>query len=331
MSEVGLTKAELDTPVLWVDLDIMERNIATMAAHFDAAGIDWRPHTKGVKIPAIAHKALAAGAISVTCAKLGEAEVMAAGGVRDILIANQIVTPKKIDRLVHLRRQIDVKVAVDNPDNVALLGGCGGSQGRRTRRPGRYRCGLNRTGLRTGAPVLELATRVTKTAGLTLRGVMGWEGHVLTHQDAEVKRREVDKAMGLVRESVALCAEHGLSCEIVSGGGSGTAELTPFTGVITEIQADGGIFSDALYRTWNQLTEPCLYVRSTVTSRPAADRVTIDAGFKTLPSWFQAPITRGRSRCREPGFLGRARRDHPGRGRSRHPGRRRLRPRDRLR
>ena len=117
----------------------MERNIATMAAHFDAAGIDWRPHTKGVKIPAIAHKALAAGAIGVTCAKLSEAEVMAAGGVRDILIANQIVTPKKIDRLVHLRRQIDVKVAVDNPDNVALLGGCGGSQGRRTRRPGRYR------------------------------------------------------------------------------------------------------------------------------------------------------------------------------------------------
>ncbi len=290
MSEVGLTKAELDTPVLWVDLDIMERNIATMAAHFDAAGIDWRPHTKGVKIPAIAHKALAAGAIGVTCAKLGEAEVMAAAGVRDILIANQIVTPKKIDRLVHLRRQMDVKVAVDNPDNVAQLGAAAAAKGVELGVLVDIDCGLNRTGVQPGAPVLELATKVTKTAGLTLRGVMGWEGHVLAHQDAEVKRREVDKAMGLVRESVALCAEHGLSCEIVSGGGSGTAELTPFTGVITEIQAGGGIFSDALYRTWIQLTEPCLYVRSTVTSRPAADRVTIDAGFKTLPAWLQAPI-----------------------------------------
>ena len=289
MSEVGLEKSELDTPVLWVDLEVMERNIATMAAHFKAAGIDWRPHTKGMKVPAIAHKALAAGAIGVTCAKLGEAEVMAAAGVGDILIANQIVTDKKITRLVQLRRQIDVKVAVDNPDNIAMLGAAAAAKGVELGVLVDIDSGMNRTGVRPGAPVLELATRVAETAGLAFRGVMSWEGHVLAHEDPEVKQREVDKAMGLVRDSVALCAEHGLACEIVSGGGSGTAELTPFTGVITEIQAGGGIFSDALYRSWNQLTEPCLHVRSTVTSRPAADRVIIDAGYKTVPAWFQSP------------------------------------------
>ncbi len=78
MNEVGLKKNELDTPALWVDLDILDSNIASLSAHFKKAGVHWRPHTKGIKIPAIAHKAIAAGAIGVTCAKLGEAEVMAA-------------------------------------------------------------------------------------------------------------------------------------------------------------------------------------------------------------------------------------------------------------
>src|SRR5574339_258120 len=107
MSSVELRLPDLDTPVLWVDLDILEGNIAHMAAAVKAAGFAWRPHTKGIKIQAIAHKALAAGAIGVTCAKLGEAEVMAAAGIRDILIANLIVGPHKLRRLEALRRIAD--------------------------------------------------------------------------------------------------------------------------------------------------------------------------------------------------------------------------------
>ena len=118
---IGLPKTALDTPVLWVDLDRLEQNIATLARHFREAGVQWRPHTKGSKIPAIAHKLLAAGAIGITCAKLSEAEVMVAAGIKDILVANQITGQHKLPRLANLCRQADVKVAVDNPRNVAAL------------------------------------------------------------------------------------------------------------------------------------------------------------------------------------------------------------------
>ena len=121
MSEVGTPIDELDTPALWVVLEAMEANAAALAALFRAAGIDWRPHIKGIKVPAIAHRMLEAGAIGVTCAKLGEAEVMARAGIGDILVANQVVGPAKVRRLVHLSRRTDVKVAVDDAGNAAAI------------------------------------------------------------------------------------------------------------------------------------------------------------------------------------------------------------------
>src|SRR5688572_21209781 len=111
---IGTPKLELDTPVLLVELDAMERNIDRLARFVRERGLNWRPHTKGVKVPAVAHLEMAAGAIGVTCAKLGEAEVMANAGIRDILIANQVVGPIKATRLANLRRRADVIVAVDN-------------------------------------------------------------------------------------------------------------------------------------------------------------------------------------------------------------------------
>ncbi len=118
MSIVGQEKWQLDTPALWVDLDLMEHNIQVLAQFFREAGVAWRPHTKGIKVPAIAHVALDAGAIGVTCAKLSEAEVLAAAGVKDILIANQVVGASKVARLASLRRHADVMVAVDSLENV---------------------------------------------------------------------------------------------------------------------------------------------------------------------------------------------------------------------
>src|SRR5678816_4496300 len=110
---IGQPKSALDTPALLVDLDVMEANIARIVATCRAHGVAWRPHSKAHKTPEIAHMQIAAGAIGVTCAKLGEAEVMAAAGIRDILIANQIVGSDKIARLVNVRPHADVKVAVD--------------------------------------------------------------------------------------------------------------------------------------------------------------------------------------------------------------------------
>lgn len=288
MNEVGLSKTELDTPVLWVNLDTLETNIEKLARHFKKSQVNWRPHTKGIKTPAIAHKAIAAGAIGITCAKLAEAEVMAAG-VQDILVANQIVTPQKIRRLVNLRKHTNVKVAVDNPENVLALGKAASEKGVELGVLVDVDSGMNRTGLSSAQAVLELAQLVAKTSGVTFLGIMTWEGHVLSAEDAAEKRQAIDKAMSLMRQSAELCQTNSLPCEIISGGGSGTAEYTPSTGVITEIQAGGAIFSDMKYRSWNTLTEPSLFVRTSVTSRPAANRVITDAGYKTLPAWHMEP------------------------------------------
>ena len=289
MSEISLKKTELDTPVLWVDLDLLESNIANLSKHFKAAGVNWRPHMKGIKIPAIAHKAIRAGAIGVTCAKLGEAEVMAAAGIKDILIANQIVGPKKIARLANLRRHADVKVAVDNEANIAELGEAASAKGVELGILVELDTGMHRAGVAPGQPAVELSRIIYETSGLCYLGLMAWEGHVLAINDPDLKRQEIEKAVGLLTKSAQFCREAGLPVSIVSGGGSGTYKVTPFLSGITEIQAGGAIFCDVTYRAWGVETEPSLFVRTVVTSRPAPDRIIFDAGFKALPDWIGTP------------------------------------------
>ena len=175
MTEVGRSKDDLDTPALWVDLDKMERNIANLVAHFSKAGVDWRPHTKGIKVPAIAHKAIAAGAIGVTCAKLGEAEVMAAAGVGDILVANQVVGERKIRRLVEVCGHADVKVAVDSAVNVAQIGELASERGIEVGVLVELNTGMERAGVLPGEPAVELSKLANDTAGVRYDGLMAWE------------------------------------------------------------------------------------------------------------------------------------------------------------
>lgn len=289
MSEVGFKKTELDTPVLWVDVDILESNIARLADYFKAAGVSWRPHMKGIKVPAIAHKAMACGAIGVTCAKLGEAKVMAEAGIRDILIANQIVGAKKIARLVNLRRHADVKVAVDDEANVAELGEAAGAKGVDLGIVVELDTGMHRAGVAPGQPALELSRIVHQTPGLRYLGLMAWEGHARAIDDPSLRRQGIEKAVGLLTDSAELCREAGLPVSIVSGGGSGTSYVTAFQPGMTEIQTGGAIFCDVSYQSMGVETEPSLFVRTVVTSRPAPDRIIFDAGFKTLPSWIRTP------------------------------------------
>lgn len=293
MSEIGLPKDDLDTPVLWIDLDVLESNISAIAAHFKEQGVNWRPHTKGIKIPAIAHKALAAGAIGVTCAKLGEAEVMAANGVRDILVANQVVGARKITRLVHVQRQADVKIALDDLGVASEIGAAARGIGVEVPVLIEVNTGMNRAGVESGQASLELAKQVHDIPGVALRGMMTWEGHAVAVADPDEKQTAVEAAMDRLRETVALWQEAELPLEIVSGGGSGTAAITPGLGVITEIQAGGAIMGDVTYRNWWQLSQPALHVRATVTSRPTPERVIIDAGYKTLPRWHGVPQPQG--------------------------------------
>ena len=171
---IGKRKEDLDTPVLLMDLDILERNIATMSAHMKRHGVSWRPHCKGHKTPAITHLQIAAGAIGVTCAKLGEAEVMAASGIRDILIANPIVTPQKAQRLAALRRHADPIAAIDSPEGAEVLGRAAVQAGVILRAVPEVDIGMDRVGVDPGLPALNLARRIADTKGLALAGVMGY-------------------------------------------------------------------------------------------------------------------------------------------------------------
>jgi D-serine deaminase-like pyridoxal phosphate-dependent protein len=293
VNEIGLHKSALDTPVLWVDIDKMEQNIEILGAYFREAGVSWRPHTKGVKVPAIAHKAMDEGAIGVTCAKLGEAEIMVASGIMDILVANQVVGPQKYLRLVNLCRQADVKIAIDCDATLADLGQVAVHKGVEVGILVELNNGMNRAGVSPGAEAVALARKVHETAGLSLRGVMAWEGHACVEEGTDWKKEEITRAVGEMVGTAEQIRQAGLPCDIVSGGGSGTYKITPHLEGITEVQAGGAIFNDASYSTWGVSTDPALYVRVTVTSRPTPERMITDAGWKTLPAWVNPPIPIG--------------------------------------
>src|SRR5437773_4268285 len=170
-SLIGQHKSALDTPALLVDLDVMEANIARIVATCRAHGVAWRPHSKAHKTPEIARMQLAAGAIGITCAKVGEAEVMAAAGIRDILIANQIVGEVKIARLVALADHADPIVCVDSVQNIAELDAAFRRAGKRLRVAIEVDIGMNRAGVAPGAAVVDLAREIARYPGLRFVGV----------------------------------------------------------------------------------------------------------------------------------------------------------------
>lgn len=288
---IGAPLGDLDTPVLSVDLDKLERNIAKMRRIIiEEAGIGWRPHVKAIKTPAIAHKLLRAGAHGVTCAKLGEAEVMAAAGVHDILIANQVVTRPKIARLVHLLKHADIIVAVDCGQHIRALDSAAQAAGSRLRVVVEVNMGINRAGIEPGDAVVGVAKEVAACRGLRFAGIMGWEGQTATIADPDEKRNAVIAAVERFTESAALCRKAGLSVDIVSCGGTGTYWITANLPGVTEVQAGGGIFCDARYRhDYGVDHEYALTVWTTVISRPTPTRIICDAGWKAMACYPKLP------------------------------------------
>ena len=280
---IGQPKTALDTPSLLVDLDIMEQNIARMAKAILGRGLGWRPHTKGMKIPALAHRLIKAGAHGVTCAKLGEAEVMAAGGIGDILVANQIVGPVKIQRLVNLQRHADVMVAVDNWDNIREIDAAAIAAGVRVRVLVEVNTGMNRAGTKPGEATVELAKKAAGLKGVKLAGLMTWEAHTLRISDPAEKKKAIEGAIATFLGTVKACRDAGVEIGIVSCGGTGTYWITATQKGITEVQAGGGIFGDVLYRKSFGVDHPyAMTVLATVTSRPEPTRIICDAGKKTM-------------------------------------------------
>jgi len=277
---------ELDTPVLLLDLDRFEANAGRLAAAIRGGGKGWRPHSKGHKSPAIARRQIELGAIGVTCAKVGEAEVMVEHGITSVLVANEIATRTKLARVARLQAWAEVMTCADDPFHVRLASEVATALGVEIPMLVDVNIGMERTGVSPGAPVLELARAIDRAPGLRFAGIMGYEGHVLTLRPREAKRAATEAAIGGLVESRRLIEADGIPVGIVSGGGSGNYMFAARMDGLTELQAGGACLMDPFYATLCHLDELgfqyALTILTTVTSRPTPERVITDAGFKTM-------------------------------------------------
>jgi D-serine deaminase-like pyridoxal phosphate-dependent protein len=304
LSPVGLTLDQLDTPALLLDLDAFEHNAAKMAGHLADRGLQWRPHSKAFKSPVIAHRLRSYGAIGVTVAKVSEAEVMAQGGIDDILIAHLVVGPSKVRRLAAVQRIADVKATVDHAEQVGPISAAAIEAGTTVGLLVDVDLGMARTGVGSAEAALKLARLVANSPGLRFDGLMGYEGHTVAMADAGEKREEIQAAIGRLAGAREAVEAAGLPCRIVSAGGSGSYQVTADLPGITELQAGGGIFYCNYYSKPCQVVGhlPALTVLATVVSRPRADRAILDAGLKSMSAHRTPPTVKGHADFRVVGL-----------------------------
>ncbi len=229
---------EIPTPALLLDVDRFERNLARMAAHVRKAGKNLRPHAKTHRCPEIAKRQIAAGALGVACAKLGEAEVMAAAGVRGLLITTEVVPPASIRRLMKLIGDApDTMLVVDHPDNVRALGRAAAEAGVTLNVLVDIDVGARRTGVEPGAPAVALGRLVAEQRALRLRGLQGYAGQC-AHVMGWTERGDASRrAMAPLMETRTQFEKAGLPVEIVAGGSTGTYDIDVELPGLTELQS----------------------------------------------------------------------------------------------
>jgi D-serine deaminase-like pyridoxal phosphate-dependent protein len=292
---IGSDKRDLDTPVLCLDLDRFEHNLRAMAGVVQRAGKAWRPHFKGHKTTAIAARELGEGALGITCAKLGEAEVLATAGMRNLLVANVIAGPRKVERAAALCRMADLILCCDHYAQAEPLAAACRKIGVRCRVLVDINVGMNRTGIRPGKDAIELAQAIDQMEGLELLGIMGYEGHLMKVPNPDDKERQVREAMAILERCRELFLQRGLRCDIVSAGGTGSMHITANCSAITEVQAGGGVFGDPMYTDTMGVPElqPAVSILATVISRPELHRAVLDAGRKATNPDLCLPKVRG--------------------------------------
>jgi D-serine deaminase-like pyridoxal phosphate-dependent protein len=274
----------LDTPLIAVDLDLLGRNIAEMAALAASYGVALRPHAKTHKSPHIARLQLEAGAVGLTCAKLGEAEVLVEqGGVTDILIAYPIVGEIKIQRLRHLLDRARVIVAVDTHRAAAALSQAISTSGRTLDIYVEVNTGQDRAGAYAGQEAVDLAVAISQMPGLRLAGVMTHEGHAgfSGPDDIAIIAEKAGQALVDTAERIQ---SQGIEVTDVSVGSTPASWFTPRVPGITEMRPGTYVFHDNnAFRHGRIGPDRCAArVVATVVSRPASDRAIIDAGSKAL-------------------------------------------------
>ena len=287
---------ELDTPVLLVDADALERNIARMRDLTKAAGIACRPHAKAHKTPVIAEMQLAAGAVGVCCAKLGEAEVMAANGITDILITSPVIGVSKLMRLMSVAGQAKIAVVVDDAVNVADMARCAHTAGVRVELVIEVDVGQHRCGVQPGEPAVALARAIMDEPWLGFRGLQGYHGSIQMTASYAERKAAAQAAHARLAETAVAVRRAGIPVNVLTGGGSGTSVIDAATHGLTEIQPGGYIFMDSRYRAieWDDGNrvpfEQALSMLASVISRPAADRAILDMGVKAVSSDGGPPV-----------------------------------------
>ncbi len=278
--------AEVDTPCLILEMDAFERNVRRLAESLAGSRVQVRPHAKSHKCPQIAMRQLAAGAVGVCCQKVTEAEALVAGGVHDVLIANEVVGRAKLQRLAALARQAKVAVCADDADNVRDIDAVARDFGVVIDVLVEVNVGGNRCGVDSGEPALRIAQAISACKNLRFSGIQAYHGAAQHVRGVEERRAAIASAVDKARATKALLQQHGIACPKITGAGTGTYLFEAASAVYDELQPGSYIFMDADYarNDWTESGIPrfehSLFVWTSVMSRPAADRVIVDAGLK---------------------------------------------------
>lgn len=280
---IGRPIDQVDTPVPLLDLDAFQRNATYISRVLAENGLTWRPHTKAHKSPRLAHLQIRCGAVGVTCAKVGEAEVMVASGIQEVLVANHLGLRRKWDRLAALQHDANVIACVDDPEHVRLASAAATTANVSIPLLIEVDIGMHRTGVMSSESALNLADCINATSGVRLAGIMGYEGHLLTVWPKREKEARCAEAIATLTDTADRLREAGYRVDIVSSGGTGTFESTAHIPGLTESQAGGGCLMDRFYAEDCHIElEHALTLVATIVSVHADGRAFMDAGAKAL-------------------------------------------------
>jgi D-serine deaminase-like pyridoxal phosphate-dependent protein len=294
---IGRPVADLPTPALLIDAALLERNLAALRECMGAGTAAYRPHTKSHKSPLIAKMQIAHGARGVCCSKLGEAEVMAAGGVDDIHITTPVVGSDKARRLAQLAAQGRVSVVVDNADNAAELSVAATALGAVIDVLIEMDVGQGRCGVAGPEQALAVADAIGRAQGLRLKGMQGYQGKLQSMIAFNARRDAVHSALDKLMQGAQALKDHGFPVEALTGGGTGSLAIDLEFGGLTELQPGSYVFMDSTYRRidWNTKAARTPFANSLsvlagVVSRPLAGRAVLDVGWKAASSDSGPPV-----------------------------------------
>lgn len=283
-AEPGMSEDEIDTPALLVDLEAMEANLEAMAQFCAEAGVRLRPHAKTHKSPVIAQWQAARGAVGQCVQKVGEAEILAWGGIKDVLVSNEVVSARKIARLAALANIAEVALCADDQGAIETIEAVARDFGRRLTLLVEIDVGSARCGVSPGAEAVALARRIAASRHLVFGGLQAYDGAAQHVRHLDERAAHVQAAVEATAHTVDLLRAAGLACPIVGGAGTGTFALEAASQVYNEIQAGSYVFMDADYAR-NHPAPPfrqSLFVLSTVMSAARDGVAVVDCGHKGI-------------------------------------------------